>query len=104
MPGICVAESRKALRDNPASPRFIETVHGRGYRFIAQVTGTSALGSAVETLSVPHRLALIMVGREAELATMQGCFSQVLKGERQVVFVTGETGIGKITFVTAFLD
>jgi DNA-binding winged helix-turn-helix (wHTH) protein len=32
-PGICVAELRKALSDNPVTPHFIETVHGRGYRF-----------------------------------------------------------------------
>jgi DNA-binding winged helix-turn-helix (wHTH) protein len=38
MPGICVAELRKAWGDDPTTPRFIETVHGRGYRFIAQVT------------------------------------------------------------------
>jgi DNA-binding winged helix-turn-helix (wHTH) protein len=75
MPGICVAELRKALRDNPASPRFIETVHGRGYRFIAQVTTATASGSAVKTPSVPHKPALIMVGREAELVRMQGWFS-----------------------------
>ena len=30
MPGICVAELRKALGDDPTAPRFIETVIGRG--------------------------------------------------------------------------
>src|SRR5688572_8631813 len=30
-------ELRKALGDHARAPRFIETVHGRGYRFIAQV-------------------------------------------------------------------
>src|SRR5215471_837145 len=34
---ICIAELRKALGDNAKTPRFIETVHGRGYRFIGQV-------------------------------------------------------------------
>jgi DNA-binding winged helix-turn-helix (wHTH) protein len=32
---LCLSEIRKALGDNPTTPRFIETVHRRGYRFIA---------------------------------------------------------------------
>ena len=34
-------ELRRALGDQARIPRFIETVHGRGYRFIAPVTETS---------------------------------------------------------------
>ena|SRR5688572_1505014 len=34
---VCVTEIRKALGDTPAAPRFIETAHRRGYRFIATV-------------------------------------------------------------------
>jgi len=83
MPGICVAELRKALGDDPATPRFIETVHGRGYRFIAEVTSTTASDLALRMRSVPRRPVPIMVGREAELALMRGRFSQVLDGERQ---------------------
>ena len=33
---FCVREIRKALGDNARSPRFIETLHRRGYRFIAR--------------------------------------------------------------------
>jgi DNA-binding response OmpR family regulator len=33
-----VAELRKALQDDPADPRFIETVPGAGYRYVAPVT------------------------------------------------------------------
>src|SRR5262245_39323290 len=38
----CIRELRRALADDDKSPRFIETVHGRGYRFIAPV----AVGAA----------------------------------------------------------
>jgi DNA-binding winged helix-turn-helix (wHTH) protein len=34
---VCVTEIRKALGDDSAAPRFIETAHRRGYRFIAPV-------------------------------------------------------------------
>ena len=36
---IRIAELRKALNDNPDEPRFIETVIGYGYRFVAKVEG-----------------------------------------------------------------
>jgi len=35
---VCITELRKALADNAKEPQFIETVHRRGYRFIAPVT------------------------------------------------------------------
>jgi len=34
-----VAELRKALDDDPAEPRFIETISGEGYRFVSSVHG-----------------------------------------------------------------
>jgi len=34
-----VAELRKVLDDDPAEPRFIETISGEGYRFVAVVHG-----------------------------------------------------------------
>jgi len=44
-----------------------------------------------------------VVGREAELQRLHGWCEKALKGERQLVFVTGEPGIGKTTLVNAFL-
>jgi DNA-binding response OmpR family regulator len=34
-----IAELRRALKDDPADPRFVETVAGQGYRFIGLVAG-----------------------------------------------------------------
>src|SRR5262249_54914738 len=44
---VCVREIRRALADDPKVPQFIETVHRRGYRFIAHVA---------ERPDTPHRL------------------------------------------------
>ena len=34
---VCIGEIRKALGEKPKQPTFIETVHRRGYRFLARV-------------------------------------------------------------------
>ena len=104
MPAICVTELRKALGDEARIPRFIETVHRRGYRFIAKVTTAAAGESTREPPFVPKGPKPIMVGRQDELAPLQSWYSRVVEGQRQVIFVTGEAGIGKTTFVQAFLD
>ena len=44
----CVQELRKALDDDPRQPRFIETRHRRGYRFVASLA-TVAAPTAPET-------------------------------------------------------
>jgi DNA-binding SARP family transcriptional activator/pimeloyl-ACP methyl ester carboxylesterase/predicted ATPase len=43
------------------------------------------------------------VGRQLELARLDACLARTLAGTRQLVFVTGEAGIGKTTLVEQFL-
>jgi DNA-binding winged helix-turn-helix (wHTH) protein/Tol biopolymer transport system component len=43
--GVAINKIREALGDSAEAPRFIETVRGRGYRFIAPVTWQGAIGS-----------------------------------------------------------
>ncbi len=38
----CIREIRKALGDDAGAPRFIETAHRRGYRFVAPITAPAA--------------------------------------------------------------
>ena len=45
-----------------------------------------------------------MVGREADLEHLHGWFQQAIGGARQIIFVTGESGIGKTMLVDRFLD
>jgi predicted ATPase/DNA-binding winged helix-turn-helix (wHTH) protein len=107
----CIREIRQALEDTPQTPRFIETVHRRGYRFIAPVAASAApvLSSKLQVpSSATQRSALstqhsILVGREAELAQLHRWLEKALHGARQIVFVSGEAGIGKSAVVNAFL-
>jgi DNA-binding winged helix-turn-helix (wHTH) protein/tetratricopeptide (TPR) repeat protein len=94
----CILDIRRALDDPVRSPRFIETVHRRGYRFVAALTrveGTAGDRSGAGRLPI--------VGRERELADLRACLERALDGESQIVVVTGEPGIGKTTLVEAFL-
>ena len=95
-----IREVRKALGETARAPRYVETVHRRGYRFIGQLTDP-ALSSVS---SSPPRREHFVVGREAELAQLQGWYAQARAGQRQVVFVAGEAGIGKTTLVEACVE
>lgn len=99
----CIQELRKALRDNARRPRYIETLHRRGYRFIARPEGARLaedLGGLPSHLEAEHR---ILVGREGELAQLNEALALACAGKRQVVLITGEAGIGKTTLVRTFL-
>jgi predicted ATPase/DNA-binding winged helix-turn-helix (wHTH) protein len=103
---VCIGEIRRALGDTAQTPRFVETVRRRGYRFVAPVTvGTPFQGLSVTRDPRPGavRQPGIMVGREEELAQLQQWWMQTQQGMRQVGFVTGEAGIGKTTLVDAFV-
>ena len=95
---VCIREIREALADNPVTPRFIETAHRRGYRFIGKLA-SATLGS--ERATAPTVCA---VGREAQLLMLRQSLDKAASGKRQIVFVTGEPGIGKTTVVDAFLQ
>ena len=109
---VAIRQIREALGDHPKSPRFIETAHRRGYRFIRQIAESGQtlandqkIRSNKAGSSSPVRAAespLGVVGRDEAMSQMRGWFEQMLGGERQIVFVTGEAGIGKTALVDAF--
>ncbi len=114
---VCVREIRKALGDDPKKALFIETVHRHGYRFLAEVIITSTSpstrsGDLVSSAAArPPRQGEVeekslhdgLVGCEGGLSQLQDCWRRALSGRRQVVFVTGEPGIGKTALVSAFV-
>lgn len=95
----CVREIREALGEQARTPQFIETVHRRGYRFIGRMQLQQANEDHPTSL---HRYSPPIVGRAAELIQLRQWFAKALKGERQLIFVTGEAGIGKTTLLEAF--
>src|SRR5215813_4029678 len=99
---VAIREIREALDDDPASPSFIETAHRRGYRFIGQIGESPKMhavsGSPLRAVDSPQRF----VGRDEALLRLQAWLQKALRGERQIVFVTGEAGIGKTALVDTF--
>lgn len=122
-----VWELRQALDDTATQPRFIETVSQKGWRFVASVAADAApvpsskfpvpsswplatSHNATENLaaSQPGTWNLepetLLVGRETDLAQLHRLLEKAANGERQLVFVTGEPGIGKTALIDAFLS
>ena len=104
---VTVRQLREALDDDPKSPRFIETSHRRGYRFIGQIAEPEPQPHADLPLpdnchSGAFRVYVGVVGRAHALARMHRWLRRTLRGERQIVFVTGEVGIGKTSLVDTF--
>ena len=119
-----IREVRQVLGDDAETPRFVETVPRRGYRFLVTVssgqqsvvsrtTGVSDQSSAISPSLTPPlssqptidnwQLTTPLVGRSTELAQLYTWLGKALQGTRQVVFVLGEPGIGKTTLSDAFL-
>src|SRR5215510_7977821 len=71
---VRLTEIRQALGDDAKAPRFIETVHRRGYRFIGKVVTSQysvARGRQTEGRSLPTRTQhSVLVGRETELSQL----------------------------------
>jgi DNA-binding winged helix-turn-helix (wHTH) protein/tetratricopeptide (TPR) repeat protein len=92
-----ILEIRKALGDPAQKPRFIETRPKRGYQFIAPVTTDDVADLHGVTATDPG-----LVGRAAVLNQLQAYLQTARRGQRQIVFVVGEPGIGKTSLVDAF--
>ncbi|WP_089720745.1 AAA family ATPase [Candidatus Entotheonella palauensis] len=99
----CLHEIRQALGDTAKSQQFIRTVHRRGYRFIAPVS-TANVGEVAQAPPSPagHGTG-ILVDREMVLDQLHACWKRSRQGERQIVFITGEAGIGKTAVIEALM-
>jgi DNA-binding winged helix-turn-helix (wHTH) protein/predicted ATPase len=99
----CIQEVRRALDDDARNPRYIETRYRRGYRLMVPAVGLANRRRLVSTQEIapePMRL----VGRSQELAELARCLQRARSGQRQLVFLTGEPGIGKSALANCFLE
>jgi hypothetical protein len=90
---------RGALGDDAENPRFVQTVRGHGYRFIAAL---SAGPAAITTRSGHADRPSGFVARAIPLAELRGLFEIAAKGQPQVVVISGEPGIGKTALIQEF--
>jgi DNA-binding winged helix-turn-helix (wHTH) protein len=93
---VLIGEIRRTLGDHPIRPRFIRSLVKRGYIFIAPVVETRADSAA--SSSAP-----LFVGRQPEMNRLLAALDEAAASQRQVVFVTGDTGIGKTSLCEALL-
>jgi DNA-binding winged helix-turn-helix (wHTH) protein len=115
--GTAMKKLRYALGDDAATPRYIETLPRRGYRWLVPVIWAAARatsGSGLPTATIPAtrqpgtapEVAAPgegrLVGRARALGALHDALQRALRHDRQLVFVTGEPGIGKTTLVDEF--
>lgn len=83
-----VRSIRRALGDEGS----IRTVRRHGYQFVVRVAGDDGM---------PDRR---FVGRDAELAALEGALAKAASGGARLMLVEGEAGIGKTSLLRAFVD
>jgi DNA-binding winged helix-turn-helix (wHTH) protein/tetratricopeptide (TPR) repeat protein len=96
----CIQEIRRALGDQSRQPRFIETVHRRGYRFLARTLDDVPAGPA-DGPRLPF--ATPLVGREREVGLLIDAFARARRGTRQLCLISGEPGVGKSAVLAVVL-
>jgi DNA-binding winged helix-turn-helix (wHTH) protein len=100
-----VSQLRQALGDDARESQIIETAPRRGYRFIAPL-GESAVARPAPAAAAPvpaqHMEPGTLVGREEAIARLRNAWALAERGQRQMVFVLGDAGVGKSTLIERF--
>jgi DNA-binding winged helix-turn-helix (wHTH) protein/tetratricopeptide (TPR) repeat protein/type II secretory pathway predicted ATPase ExeA len=94
---------RAAVGDTGKAQSIVKTVHGRGYRFVAELSNVPAPVAAPATAAtvIPKTAA---VGRDAEIGKLTRWLDRASGGHRETVLICGEAGVGKTTLTRAFLN
>src|SRR5262249_55275714 len=92
---VCIREIRRALGDDAQSPRFIETAHRRGYRFIADVGRAPA--TSLPAASPPPLI-------PATLAVTPGPVQYARSGDVNIAYQLCGTGPVDLVFVMGWVS
>ena len=91
-----VLELRRILGDSADEPQFIRTHAKRGYAFVAKVAECAEALAERSPAAGTTRL----LGREKELHQLSMLARKTEQGQRQMIFVSGEPGIGKTALLS----
>ena len=81
-----IADLRRLLGDDSLKPRYIETVHTKGYRWIAPVASAQRATSR----SAPPQRSIELIGRDDDLTQLQ-----VIAATARLLTLAGPGGTGK---------
>ena len=95
---FCIRQIRKALREDARCPRYIETLHRRGYRFVAPVRRIGEMTAATPVPSRPRALFSHPEQQPMTLAVLP--FRELGRSARSVFLADGITDL-LITYLSA---
>ena len=93
---VSVAEIRKVLGDNLRHPKFIETVAGKGYRFIGVVKQ--------EQRKLDQTNGGKVIAQNEELHRLKGRLKEMFAWREKMFLLPGAPAIGKIAVMLAFIN
>jgi DNA-binding winged helix-turn-helix (wHTH) protein/tetratricopeptide (TPR) repeat protein len=94
-----VRDLRQVLGDG-----LVETVVGRGYRFVAEIKHVELDGAPADRVAGPEVAGRLVVGRDTELETLRTALRSTRDRRRATLFISADAGMGKTTLVDAFLE
>jgi DNA-binding winged helix-turn-helix (wHTH) protein len=95
---VAMTRLRKTLGHAAGQREFVNTVHGRGYRFVCAVSQQPQASSAPRPLHTSKPF----VGREHVLAELAGALADAEAGHGNACLLTGDPGIGKTRVLEVF--
>jgi DNA-binding winged helix-turn-helix (wHTH) protein len=106
---LAINSLRNVLHDESKFPNYILTVYKRGYRFLADVTVNQdyRIYEASKASPLYYRFQIQTFLDEfeynREVAVLHDVFQRASNGERRLVFLNGEQGVGKTALLDRFL-